>query len=367
MERWRFLEVDWLTYAETGTYRPVLMKAISEGIVPNTVSFCTFTKPSVVTTFFADPEKEINLDLCKKKGIPARRLVIGGGPIFGDTGYIITFFHLARNNLVPQDIGKMCEKILIGVAAGLSKYFNVECRFRPINDVEIKCEDGAWRKIGPSGYSYGEKVIQITTGMQVKENDVDLVSSLITPAKEKFQDKQAKSIQQRITYLEKVVCRSIDFGELKTLYTDVIEKLFDVELVPGELTQKEKSYYQEMEKEYAADEFFMDRSERKFGIIPSGVVRKTIQFKVPEGPFMRIITLIMGDKLLDILISGTIFASPLIPTSPIHEIEKALKNQPVDEKLFEQKVEEIMNRPDFSIQKVSNKFLANKIFECATQ
>jgi hypothetical protein len=32
----------------------------------------------------------------------------------------------------------------------------------------------------------------------------------------------------------------------------------------------------------------------------------------------------------------------LRPTSPIHEIEKALKGQPVDEKLFESKIAEIL-------------------------
>lgn len=367
MEKWRFIEVDRLTYAETGTYRPVLFRAIREGIVPNTVSFFTFPKPSVVTPFFNDPEKEINLDICRERGICVRRLIIGGGPVFGDTGYIITFLHLARNNLAPSEVEKMFGKVLARVAAGISEHFNVECRFRPINDVEIKCEGGIWRKIGPSGYSYEEKVIQMTSGIQVKENDADLIASIITAAKEKFQDKQTKSIQERITCLEKPVGRIIDLGELKKIYKDQIEKLFDVELVPGELTEKEKRYYQEMDGEYASDEFFMDRSERKFGTIPSDVVRKTVQFKVPEGPFMRIITLIKGDLIWDILISGTFFASPLKPTSPIHEIERALKGETVDEKRFELKIEEILSRPDFNFPKVSAKFLANKIFECATQ
>src|SRR4030066_1069473 len=98
MEKWRFLEVDWLTYADTAIYRPVLIRAVSEGIVPDTVSFCTFPKPSMITAFLNDPEKEINLDFCKKNGIPVRRLIIGGGPIFGDTGYVITLLHLKKNN-----------------------------------------------------------------------------------------------------------------------------------------------------------------------------------------------------------------------------------------------------------------------------
>ena len=107
MEQWRFLEINWLTYAETAIYRPGLMRARSEGIVPDTVSFCTFPRPSMITTFFNDPEKDINLHFCREKEIPVFRTIASGGPIFGDTGYIFTFLHLARDNpKVPPQCGK---------------------------------------------------------------------------------------------------------------------------------------------------------------------------------------------------------------------------------------------------------------------
>ena len=367
MEQWRFLEINRLTYAETAIYRPVLMRARSEGIVPDTVSFCTFPRPSMITTFFNDPEKDINLHFCREKEIPVFRTIASGGPIFGDRGYIFTFLHLARDNpKVPLNAEKMFEKTLIGIASGISEYFDVECRFRPLNDVEIKCDDGIWRKIGPSSCFYEEKAIQMGSGIQVKQPDVNLIASAITPPAEKFADKQASTIQERITYLEKLVGRSIDLKEIKEIYIKQIQRVFDVELVPGELTAKERDYYREMEKEYTSDEFFMERSERRFGKIPSDVVRRMIQFKVPEGPLIRIITLVKDNRIWDLLISGAIHASPLRPTSPIHEIEKALKGQAIDEELFESKIVEILNRPNFNFAKVSAEFLAKKIFECAT-
>ena len=105
MERWRFLEVDWLTYAQTAIYRPVLMRAVSEGVVPDTVSFCTFPKPSLAMNYFNDPDKEINLDFCKQRGISVYRVIASGGPIFGDTGYSFTFLHIRRDNpKIPPDV-----------------------------------------------------------------------------------------------------------------------------------------------------------------------------------------------------------------------------------------------------------------------
>jgi lipoate-protein ligase A len=368
MEKWRFLEVHWLTYAETAIYRPVLMRAVSEEVVPDTVSFCTFARPSMVLNFFNDPDKEIDLDFCRQGGIPVCRVISSGGPIFGDTGYIFTFLHVKRNNpKIPPNAQKMFEKTLTGVARGISESFKIACRFRPLNDVEVRCEDGVWRKIGPSSCVYEEKAIQMGSGIQVKEPDTDLISRAIPTAPEKFMDKEAKSVQERITYLERVVGRDIKLDELREIYKESIEKIFHVTLYSGEFTEKEKSYYGEMEEAFTSDEFLMERSERKFGRVPAGVTRKAIQFKVPEGPFVRIIALTNGERIRRILISGTIHASPLRPTSPIHEIERALEGQPIDEELFRLKIEEILRRPNFHFAGVSPEFLAGKIYECVTQ
>jgi len=366
VEKWRFLEVDWLSYAETAIYRPVLMRAVGEEMVPETVSFCRFPIPSLVLNFFNDPQKEIDLEFCRRNKIPVYRIISSGGPIFGDAGYSFTFLHLKRNNpKVPADVPKMFEKTLTGIAQGISDQFKIECRFRPLNDVEVKCEDGIWRKIGPSSCFYEEKVIQMGSGIQVKEPDADLIATAITPPPEKFVDKEAKSIQERITYLEKVVGREIDLQEIRDIYVDQIEKVFQVELDPGELTDNEKRYYDEMEKEYTNNDFFMERSEDRFGDIPLDVARKSIQFKVPGGPFIRIIVLKRDDRIKDMIISGSIHASPLRPTTPIHEIEKALTGQLIDKKLFESKIDQIMDRQGFQIAKVSPEFLAQKIYECA--
>ena len=109
----------------------------------------------------------------------------------------------------------------------------------------------------------------------------------------------------------------------------------------------------------------MERSEDRFGDIPSDVTRKSIQFKVPGGPFIRIIILKKDDRIKDMIISGSIHASPLRPTTPIHEIEKALRGQLIDKRLFESEIDGIMDRQGFHIAKVSPEFLAQKIYECA--
>lgn len=368
MERWRSLDVDWLTYAETAIYRPVLMRAVSEGLVPDTVTFCTFAKPSLAMSYFSDPDKEIDLDFCKHRGIPVYRIISGGGSAYGDSGYFLAFLHLSRNNpKLPPSAENMFEKILTGLAQGLSEAFTITCRFRPLNDIEAKCDDGIWRKIGPTSCFYEEKAIQLASGLQVKAPNLELISGAIRAAPEKFIDKETKSVRERITYLEKVVGRSIDIQEVKRVYIDSIERLFQVALNPGQLTEKERIYYGTMKQEYTSEEFFMERSERKFGKVPADVIRKMIQFKIPEGPFVRVVTYVKKERIKHLLISGNLHASPLRPTSPIHEIEKALEDQPIDVELFKKEIEAILNCPNFDLARLSPELLADKIYECATQ
>ena len=366
METWRFLNVDWLTYAETAIYRAVLLRTISEGISPTTVSFLSFKNPSVVLNYFNDPEKDIDLELCKKKAMPVCRVLSGGGPILGDSGYIVTFLDiLKRHPSVPSGPVEMMENVLKAIAGEISEHFDIECRFRPLNDIEIKSSDGVWRKIGPSSCLYEENVVKMGSAMQVKKTDVDLIAAAIPAPPEKFADKDVKSVQERVTSLETVVGRSIDLKEMRDLYRTVFENLFDVELVPGELTDLEKRLYSEMEGECTADEYFMERSEKNLGEIPPGVIKKRMQFKVPNGPFIRIILCVQENKIWKILISGTIHASPLKPSSPVHEIEKALKGRPLDKGLIESKISEVLSRPGFSFAMVSPQLLAEKILECS--
>jgi len=368
MEKWRLLDVDWLTYADTAIFRPVVMRARAEGLVEDTFSMCTFSRPSIALPFFNDPEKELDLDLCKKKEIPVGRIIGCGGPIFGDPGYMLNMLVLGRDNpKVPKNQAEMLAKFLTGVARGLSEHFNVECRFRPLNDVEIRCPDGVWRKIGPSGCMYEQKAIQATSCLQVSKNDTDLIASVITPAKEKFLDKETKTIQDRITYLEKIVDRPITWQEMKDIYKQEIEKIFEVELIPGRLSPKEELYYEEMRKEYTSDDYFMERSERRFGVIPKTVSRKQVKFKVTGGPFVRITTLIKENKIEEILLTGSIHASPLRPTNPVYEIEKALKGQPIDCALFESIIKKVMSSPGFFLSQLEPDFLAAKIYGCAIQ
>ena len=288
------------------------MQCISNGSSPQTVSFCKFPSSSLVLNYFNDPEKDIDLAYCKELGIRVCRVMASGGPVFGDTGYIFTFLHLRRENpKVPPHAAAMFEKTLSGIAQKISSVFRVESRYRPLNDLEVRCNDGKWRKVGPSSCFYDDKAIQMGSGLQVKKPDVDLMARVIPTPPEKWIDKEAKTVQERVTYLEEITKSTIDLDCVKTAYKEAIEEIFEVRLEVGEMSPLETQVYAQMEERYTNDQFFMERSEKvKLGLPPLGVTRRSIQFKVPGGPFMRIVLFVHDGVILDALITGGIHASP---------------------------------------------------------
>lgn len=363
--KWRFLEVDWLTYARTAVFRPTLLKAVSERIVPDTLSFCRFPSPSVILNFFNDPDKDIDLDLCRRKEIPVYRVISSGGPIFGDTGYIFAFIHAAKDSHgIPSTVEDMFAKTLSGIASGLSRHFDIQVRFRPLNDLEARDKDGVWRKIGPSSCFYDNQAIQMGSGIQVHQPDLELMSSIITPPPEKYHDKEAKSIQERVTCLDKIVGRRVAIEEVKEIYVTQMEKTFGVELIREDLCPQEMTYFKEFEEEYTSHDFLMDRSEKRFDPLPEGIRRSQFQYKIPGGPLIRIICFLKGKKIWRILITGSIHASPLRPSSPVHVIENALMDTPIDREAIHEKLVTVMEKPGYEMPGIVPEDLAEKIERC---
>ena len=364
-EKWRFVEIDWLSYAQTAFYRPALIKAVSENFSPETVSFFSFPRPSVILNFFNDPDRDIDFNFCRQKGIPVCRVISSGGPIFGDRGYVITFIHALRDNpRFPKTVEEIFAKTLSGVARGLSDRFGIDVRYRPLNDLEARSDDGIWRKIGPSSCFFEDRVVQMGSGVQVHQPDVELMASIITPPPEKFRDKESTNLRERLTCLDDVVGRRIHIEEVKEVYVNQIEESFGAELVSGKVSDRERSYYKSFETEYTSDAFMMDRSEKQFQRIPPGVERTGLQYKVSGGPLVRIACFTKDRSIWRILITGSIHASPLRPSSPVHEIENALIGSPVNQKIIHRKIVEILSRPNCEIAKVDPQELAEKIVIC---
>jgi lipoate-protein ligase A len=326
--------MDW-----RNSYGVAGLRARKEGLIPDTIWIVRASKPSVTASFFNDIEKDIHLDYCIENGIPVRRTIGGGGCAFFDEGaiYCMAFFSIKGH--LPNTHSEIFALLHPSIARSLSKRLGIEAYFRPLNDLQV-----GQRKFSLAGLVIDEGVAYLILILQVKKPTRDLTKILNLPP-EKMADKETKTLEDRTTWLEREAGRIVSLDEVEEACMEGISKALNAEIVSGDITDVERRYAQEAFKRLNSFEFQMERTEtRRFGKISSDIVRSEHRIKVKNGPFIRAVVLIKNGILHDLLITGSIMATPLEPQSPIDEIEKNLKGSIIDP-------DEIRKRIRHSIEK----------------
>jgi lipoate-protein ligase A len=324
---WRLLDLPTDSYAEsTMALSPALMKARKEGLVPDTVAVFSFRHPSVVMGYYISPDFDVDLEFCRDNAIVVKRIPTQG-LIFGHQGYILMGLYVHRQFL-PADMGEAFRKLNEGVARGIENKWGIRARHRPLNDLEIEV-GGKWKKIGPHSLAFEGEIAVQRVGLTITPMPMDLVQKALIPPPEKFADKEAKSIAERVGSLEEGLGRAVSIPEAKAMAIRALEETFEVTLEPGQTTEAEKEFRQSYRQMYDNDEWFFQKStRRRFAQLPPRAKVSQFVYKVSGGPILRVNLAVLEDHVLDILITGNMMPSRReIP----EEIEQALRSAPATE------------------------------------
>jgi lipoate-protein ligase A len=373
-EEWRWI-VTVMPYLEQVATLLALSRAVGEGLVPSTVLCATRRAHTAVLPTFPDYFKDIDLEFCKTmdlEGIDGR-IVSGGGTAMLDKSFPLCGLAAdMRDPRITTDITKQYEGFLTAWAEGLKEKLGLELRFRPVNDLEIKCKDGRMRKVSNMGGGTVGNGVFRGGWIYRTDTDYDLVDKVVTPPPEKFADKEEKTMRAYSSSLSREFGREVTIEEvLDALKWGVCQK-YGVTLVPGELTEKEKEYGNMiLNGVFKNERYLYDRCEaKKFPIIPLGAKRGEALHKVTHGPFMRVTVLTEQNKIRDILITGTMHTSPLNPIAgetPIHEVERRVRGLPIDEKLIREKVEEVFALEGYEIANSTAEDFVKPIMQACEQ
>jgi lipoate-protein ligase A len=335
-KRWRLLDLPTDSYAEsTMALSPALMKARKEGLVPDTVAVFSFRHPSVVMGYYISPDFDVDLEFCKTHGIAVKRIPTQG-LIFGHQGYILAGLYVHRHFL-PADMPEAFRKLNEGVARRIETEWGLPARHRPLNDLEVEI-GGKWKKIGPHSLAFEGEIAVQRVGLTITPMPMDLVQKALIPPPEKFADKEAKSIAERVGSLEEGLGRAVSIPEAKAMAIRALEETFEVTLEPGETTEVEKEFRQSYRQMYDNDEWFFQKStRRRFAQLPPRAKVSQFVYKVSGGPILRVNLAVLEDQVLDVLITGNMMPSRReIP----EEIEQALRSAPA----MEAKIEKIIRQ-----------------------
>jgi len=337
---WRLLELKLSSYARAALYMPTVLALKEEGKIPNTFAWISFEKPSTCLFYYNDPVQEVDLKFCREQGIEVGRRDTGGAPYWMDPGTILFVLCFDRRDVpgFPEKIPEAYRFLIDGSAQAVFRRFHIPAVFRPLNDLEVQ-----GRKIAGHTLTFSGNACRWAGGPQVLKPRMELMSRALKPSPEKFADKEAKTMEARVTSFEELLGWPPSFEEVKEAYISGLEEELRVVFYPGELTAEEKAMMAEREKRDFSEAWIMAMSEeRKFGSIPPGVQRGEHVVKVPQGPLIRAVVLVRGERIFNISLTGSIHC---VPVEIVEQMEAALKGSAATEEGIGEVVHSFFQKP----------------------
>ena len=340
---WRFLKMA-ETYADCSiSTSPALERAVMEGISPNTVLLDVFPEDSFTVGVLDDPEKSIDLDFCRKKGIVVLRRNTTGGTIYAGRGSGMICYYLRLSEPgVPQTIGEAFPKLLGDFARGARELFGFPAKYRPLNDVEVE-----GRKLMPTSCKIERETLVLRVILNVKPQNAEVTSGAILMPPEKVQDKALKTMEARFTYLEREAGREITSQDLDQYIRRVVRLSFgDIPLIPGEMNEAEKGFCQDFRRKYLSEDWFLANSESfRFKNLPPGTRRGEKRVKAPAG-LIRAVVLEKGGRIRDLILTGDFHPRPI---SILTDMENSLRGAEARGEAIGGRIREIFQRSGVEI------------------
>ncbi|HIE14755.1 TPA: lipoate--protein ligase family protein [Candidatus Bathyarchaeota archaeon] len=234
VERWRLVD----TGLNDAYYNMALDEAISiarsRNLVPNTVRFYRWEPSAVSIGYFQSLEDEVDLVACKQRGVDYVRRVTGGGAVYHDRNGELTYALIINEDhrLISKDIPRTYEVLCSGLVEGL-RLLGIPAEFKPINDIVVK-----GKKISGNAQTRRLNVVH-QHGTILRDVNPTVMFTLLKVPSEKIRDKLIKSVEERVTSINKFLNREVSFEELKSAIKKGFEKVFEVELEPRSITSFE--------------------------------------------------------------------------------------------------------------------------------
>ena len=228
--------------------------AVDEAILMNNIPTLRLYKwkPSAISIgYFQSMEEEVNLEECKRQGVDVVRRITGGGAVYHDSDGEITYSVICPQEMLPRKIMDIYSLICSSLAQGLA-YIGLNARHEGINDIVVN-----GKKISGSALTkkYGNVLQHGTLLLKV---DIKKMFSLLKVGKEKISDKEIRSVEERVTSVEKEG-GVMDEGKVKEALIKGFEEKMGLKFYEGELTEKEREDAEKLREKYESREWNFKR------------------------------------------------------------------------------------------------------------
>lgn len=251
-----------LRFISFGSIDPYRIMAANEALfriadkTGEDVAFTWIPEKSLIMGYSQLIEKELDLQRCADLGYPVTRRITGGGTAFASHESQVQYGLVGslESGELPLDVIESFKKVC-GVVVHALEEFSLRGEFKPINDV--LCNG---KKISGSAQTRGSRTLIQHGTLLTDFNVKDMLLCCNIPL-EKISDKGIKSVEERVTDLNRELGRKVPLSEVESALRYGFEKTFRTKLVEDEMSREEKKLAGKLLPKYS-DESWIFRYTR---------------------------------------------------------------------------------------------------------
>ena len=318
LESWRLLDLGPIAPIETQINYDMIAQGITEGESDNTLIICWPAKPLVSLGYFQEIEADLDTQFCKENDIVYTRRTVGGGGVYLDDGQM--FYQLIGRQDSPTTPKRIDDYYVKFLAAPVQAYRNlgIDAEFKPVNDIIVNGKKVSGNGAGDIGDA------RILVGNLIFDFNFDMMVKVLKVPDEKFRDKIAQSLRERMSSILLETGEIPDRTQVKEDLLRLYEETLNIELIPGKFNKWEIDKVNELKPKYMSDEWLHwrrgGRLDARTVRISSSTRLGTSNYKAPGG-LMRVTAEEVEGKLNEVVISGDFF---MLPIDAIQNLEKTL-------------------------------------------
>jgi len=338
LESWRLLDLGPIAPIETQINYDMIAQGITEGESENTLIICWPAKPLVSLGYFQEIEADLDTKFCQENDIFYTRRMVGGGGVYLDNGQM--FYQLIGRKDSPTTPKRIDDYYAKFLEAPVQAYKNlgIPAEFKPVNDIIANGKKISGNGAGDIGDA------RILVGNMIFDFNFDMMVKVLKVPDEKFRDKVAQSLRERMSTILHETGSMPDRTKVKEDLIRLYEETLDIELVPGNFNSWEISKVNELKPKYMSDEWLHwrrgGRLDARTVTISATTRLGTSNYKAPGG-LMRVTAEEVEGKLNEVVISGDFF---MLPVDAISNLEMSLKGATVETSDLLKKINEAYSK-----------------------
>jgi lipoate-protein ligase A len=256
---------------------------------------------------------------------------VGGGAVYLDRNQVFMqwVFH---GDALPRDIG---ERFTLYVKPLVETYqaLGIPANYRPINDVHVQ-----GKKIGGTGAAQ-MGVAEVVVGSLMFDFDFELMSHVLKVSSEKMRDKIFQSLNEYMTTMTRQLGHTPDCDAVVKIYLEQAQTALGRPIVRGEPTAKELALAQELDRQFATDEWLFQKGGlRHVGIkIHQDVRVLEVASKTPGG-LVRVTAQVRDSRIDDLTLSGDF---TMLPQFAPGALELALRGTALEPSAVQARIEDV--------------------------